>query len=257
MKSTFAVALIASISLLGCDSTTVSDDTDGLSIRMGIASETTAGSTSALQNEVLNIEGSNGILALSQISLVVAEFEMKLEEDTCNDEQESDMCEEFELPPSFVDLPLDGGVVTIGTDQIPPGLYEELEFEVEDLEDDEDNNQEIRQLLTTIRSDYPNWPEKASMLLVGTFTPTDGTAQPFTVYVEAEIDVEMEFNPPLSIEAGDQNQSITIEISPENWFARPNGEVIDLSVYDFERTTDLLEFELEMENGFRSIEFDD
>ena len=254
MKTTIAIAVFVSISIMGCDSTTNSDGEDGLSLRMQMAQEVTL---STSQNQELTIEGANGILTLTQISLIVAEFELEREEDTCDGEQENDMCEEFELAPSFLDLPLDEGAVTIGSDQVPPGLYEELEFEVEDLEDDEDNSQEIRQLLTTIRADYPDWPEEASMLLIGAFTPTGGTPQPFTVYVEAEIEVEMEFNPPLSIETSDQSQTITININPENWFKRPNGEVMDLSVFDFEQTADLLEFELEMEDGFSSIEFDD
>ena len=250
----FILAVFASLLVMGCDSSPSADAEEGLSLRMQVASEA---SSNVSPNQNLLIEGSNGTLAISQISLIVAEFELELEEDTCDGEQDNDMCEEFELPPSFLNLPLDERAVIIGTDQVPPGMYEELEFEVEDLEDDENNNQEILQLLTSIRADYPDWPEQASMLVVGDFTPTDGNPQPFTVYVEAEIEVEMEFNPPLVIEASEQSQTITIEINPENWFLRANGEVMDLSVYDFDQTDDLLEFELEMENGFSTIDFDD
>ena len=261
MKTALAIAVLFSFSVIGCDSTSNSDQGDGLSLRMQMAPEVATSPTSVLQNQELTIAGANGTLTLSQISLIVAEFELELAEDTCDDdqegEQENDMCEEFELPPSFINLPLDQGAVSIGTDQVAPGLYEELEFEVEDLEDDEENSQEILQLLDTIRSDYPEWPQEASMRLMGEFTPTDGTPQPFIVYAEAEIEVEMEFNPPLSVESSDQDQTITIAINPENWFIRPNGDVMDLSVFDFEQSTDLLEFEVEMENGFSSIEFDD
>ena len=44
--------------------------------------------------------------------------------------------EDFEAPPTFVDLPLDGTPLTIVGQDIPAGFYKELEFEVEDAEVD-------------------------------------------------------------------------------------------------------------------------
>ena len=258
MKTTLALALFVSLLFAGCDSTSNTGGEDGLSLRMQMAQEV---NVAASPNEDLTIAGTNGTLTFTQISLIVAEFELELADDSCDDQQQgeqaNDDCEEFELPPSFVDLPLDQSAITIGTDQVPPGRYEEFEFEVEDLEDDEENSQDITQLFNNIRADYPSWPETASMLLVGTFTPTDGMPQPFTVYVEAEIEIEMEFNPPLLVEEDGSSQSITIEVNPENWFVQANGEVMDLSVFDYEESSTLLEFELEIEDGFTSIAFDD
>lgn len=48
---------------------------------------------------------------------------------------------------------------------------------------------------------------------------------------------------------------MTVTIDPGAWFARPDGTVLDLSRLDFARTGRVLEFEVEMEQGFRTVEF--
>ena len=48
-----------------------------------------------------------------------------------------------------------------------------------------------------------------------------------------------------------------MDVRPDIWFSRPDGSVIDLSMYDYDETGAVLEFELEMENGFTEIEIDD
>ena len=48
-------------------------------------------------------------------------------------------CEDFDAGPMFIDLPLTGGAVPVGSGELPAGVYEEVEFEVEDLDDDEED----------------------------------------------------------------------------------------------------------------------
>ena len=265
MKKLYQLFFLTGLLLAGCDSTSNDSGEAGLSINMQLAEAVRSGTASAPQDETLIIEGSNGTLTITDIGLVVAEFELEFEEDTCDNEEldengekiDNDDCEEFELPPSFVDLPLSTGVVALGTDLVPPGEYKELEFEVEDLEDDNDNGDEFTRLFSTIRESYPDWPQEASMVVVGEFAHMDGSpVRPFKVYARAEIEIEMEFNPPLSIVAGEVDKSLTIEINPENWFKSSTGIAWDLSQTDFERTGDLLEFEFEMKEGFSSIKYD-
>ena len=74
-------------------------------------------------------------------SLIVAEFELdRLEDDDCDLEGEArdtGDCEEFEAPPFFVNLPLDETQVTVAAASITPDTYKELDFEIEDLGDDD------------------------------------------------------------------------------------------------------------------------
>lgn len=204
----------------------------------------------------LSLVGSNGTLTLDEVWLIVAEFELEREDgDDCDDgiPGSDDDCEEFEAPPRFLSLDLEGGVTPVVTQAVPADLYDELEFEIEDIDFDEDDEDEleIQALATEIRALFPDWPDDASALVVGSFTPTGGSPIPFRVFLEAEVEIEQEFEPALDLTAGDA--TVTVVIDPALWFARPDGTVLDLSRFDGQ----MIEFELEIENGFEDLEFDD
>lgn len=189
----------------------------------------------------LRIEGTNGILSISEIRLIVAEFELEADDESCSG---SGDCE-FERGPFFLKLPLTSGSVTVTTDRIPPGTFKEIEFEVERLEDED------AALLAQIRAEFADWPGRASMMVVGTFTPVGGSPVPFRTFFDAEIEVEVELADRLVVTESNQPE-ITIEVNPQRWFRRANGTVKDLSLLDFARTGILarFEFEVEIEEGF-------
>ena len=137
------------------------------------------------------LSGSNGELGLTTIAFIVSELELD-----CDDDGRTGPCADFEAPPAFVVLPLGTGTVDVTSRAIPAGTYDELEFEVEDLDvDDEDGptkRVQIEALVAEIRSIYPDFPAEASMVVESAFTPTDGDARPFRVYFDAEVEVEIE-----------------------------------------------------------------
>ena len=219
----------------------------------------------------LDIVGSNGTLRLTDIHFIVDEFELEQDEDACeaelrfrgaahpddDDDDPDDACEEFEAGPFFVALAL-GGEVTVVEQDVPPGTYTRLDFEVEDVDfrddDDDDDDHGVGEgsLLQAIRTaGFTEWPDKASMVVTGSFTPVSGPARPFTTFFEAEIEIRKRFEPPLVVT--DEQTTISIEVDPSMWFLRPNGTVVDLSAFDFERTGRLVEFEVEMRDGFRRL----
>ncbi|WP_138429060.1 hypothetical protein [Fodinibius saliphilus] len=206
-------------------------------------------------HDSLLIEGSNGTLQIDDIRFIVAEFEM----DPSEADDDSTELEEFESDPFFVDLPLGEETLSLANNQITAGLYEELEFEVEDLDFDEEEGEEEQHqaLIDSIRSDFADWPNEASMMVVGTFTPTDGDSQSFTVFAEAEIEIEREFNPPLEVTEDNIQQVVSVRINPVRWFEQSDGSVLDLSQYDWDQHQQLLEFEAEFENGVEEIEVQD
>lgn len=217
----------------------------------------------------MSIVGSNGTLVIDEIRLIVAEVELDGEDDSCEDSDgqddvpgfEDDDCADFEAPPRFLDLPLDGQPVEAFTGLVPPGTYDELEFEIEDLEDDEDDTQfaaEITALRAAIQNEFPDWPRKATALVVGSFEAAGGGSTDFRVYIEAEIEIERALQPPLVVDVdGATGSELTVDIQPAIWFSLSDGSVMDLSAYDYDQTGQILEFELEMEEGFREIEIDD
>ncbi|HEX8692657.1 MAG TPA: hypothetical protein VF746_09575 [Longimicrobium sp.] len=197
----------------------------------------------------LVVTGANGTLTFDGIRVIVEEFELKGDDDVnpCERNGGVDDCEDFDAGPFFVDLPLSSAPISVSTGAVPPGTYREVEFEVEDLDDDEENPAEaarIAQLFQQIRAQFPDWPRDASMLVTGTFTPTGGQPRPFRVFIEAEIEVEVDLNPPLVVTEG-STQDVSILLDPAALF-RQGGNVVDLSAQNGR----LLRMELEVENGF-------
>ncbi len=219
------------------------------------ASSSLDGAPAAAQQLV--VTGSNGTLTITDIRLIVDEFELKRAEEAadCDVEPQPEGCADFEARFLFVDVPLSGAPLTVATDDVPQGTYDELEFEVEDIETDADEPEDVadaqlaQALLNTIRQTFADWPDKASMVVVGTFTPTGGAAKSFKAYFEAEIEVELEFPPP-GLVIGDTPEAVVIELSPSLWFKKADGTVTDLSQFDFPTTQQLVKFELEIEGGF-------
>lgn len=206
----------------------------------------------------MTVVGSNGTLTIDEIRLIVAEMKIEGDDDPCEQAGGGDDCGEFEAPPRFLDLPLDGTPVAVFGGMIPPGTYEELEFEIEDLEDDEEDTQfaaEITALRATIEAEFPDWPRKATALVVGTFESDAGT-QSFRVYIEAEIEIERALDPPVVISDGEPGPDLNVELRPDIWFMQADGTVLDLSMYDFDATAEILEFELEIEDGITEIEIE-
>ena len=203
----------------------------------------------------LTVSGDNGTLTITDIRMILAEFELEKVSGSCT-LGEGLECHDFKALPSFLKLPLDGGIVTVATGDVPLGSYDELEFEVEDLEDDLDDDHfaEIELLRNTIQAEFTDWPDKASMLVVGTFVPTVGEATDFRVYFDAEIEIELDLVPSLVVDDEGASRSLTVDVQPAMWFMLPDNNVLDLTQYDWEATGDLLDFEFELEHGFTEIE---
>jgi hypothetical protein len=218
--------------------------------------------SSAGAADSLVIAGSNGTLVINDVHFVVSKFELKRADVDCDSVAHEDDCERFRAAPSFLALPLNGGTVTAVSQEVPVGSYRKLKFRVKDFEVDDDGDaeeaQQTESLLATVRQLYPDWPERASMVVAGSFTPAgESTAVPFRAYFKAEINIEKDFNPPLEIAATDASRSVSVAIDPTAWFKRGDGSVVDLSADDYQRTTNLVEFEVEMEHGFGDVHGED
>ncbi len=213
--------IVASVLLLAaCDGSTSPNSNASLRIaspaQAGLSSETVGG---------LSISGSNGTLVLTDMKLIVDEFEIENDDDDCDDDDVVGVCAEFETELFIADVPLGSGALNIANDRIPAGTYTKLEFEVESLDDDE-----------------------------GTFTPTGGQAREFRAYFDAEVEIERYFATPLVIDGN--SAGITLELRPDLWFRNADGTVRDLSQWNFATTSRLIEFEVEFERGVR-VEFED
>ncbi|SMO58677.1 hypothetical protein [Fodinibius sediminis] len=262
--------------LTGCDTTNISPDTKGGEGKVQIqfksvpssssAEKASSGATADAEHDSLVIEGANGTLQIDDIRFIVEKFKLEMEEME-NDSVESGE-EELEAGPFFVDLPLNEDILSLAADEIPAGFYEELEFEVNDLdledereeeaeEDEESDVEEYQSLEETIRLDYPEWPKEASMVVMGSYTPDGGTPEPFKVFAKAEIEIEMEFDPPLEITEDNIERVVSVELNPVRWLEEEGGNVVDLSVYDWEEHQELLEFSVKFKDGVEDVKVED
>ncbi|HEX6042462.1 hypothetical protein [Longimicrobium sp.] len=271
-----ACGLVLATSLLaGCADSPLGGGNDArVQLRFGTAGSAALASSARFQTsgtDQLVVTGANGTLTISDIRMVVAEFELDGDDDVnpcgraafsngsddgpgddrggddgARSGDDGDDCEDFDAGPLFVDLPLTGGPVAVGTGDVPAGVYDEVEFEVEDLDDDEENAVErarIDALRQQILSQFPDWPRDASMLVVGTFTPTGGTPRSFRAFIEAEIEIELGLNPALTVGEGETG-SLDVTLDPQAIF-RSGSNVLDLS-----SATGRTQLRIEMEDGF-------
>jgi hypothetical protein len=240
---------------VGCDSTGPGTGESEVSVGFATASSSASTSPSArpkAQGDSLVLNGTNGTLRVHDLRLIVDELSLEGEADSAEFETER---------PFFLDLPLDTTeVASVVNDRIPPGTYNEFEFEVEDAELDDGDDEGLQALRDDIdAAGFSNWPNNASMVVQGTFTPENDTARSFTTYFEAEIEVELEMEDrPFVIGGDDPTRRLTVNLDPRRWFSNPDGTVQDLSQDDYGETGQAVEFELEyeFEDGVSEIEFD-
>ena len=221
-----------------------------------------AGGSSSAAAAPMILEGTNGTLTIDEIHIIINEAELKPADGSClavTGDQVHDDCPDFEAPPRFMDLPLDGTPVEAVTAAIPPGTYKALDFEVEDLEDDEESAEEaaaIAAVKAQILLAVPDWPDEASVLVVGSFQPVDANPISFRVFLKAEIEVELDLVPELVIaEDGSASTDLVVDVQPALWFVHGDGTVRPLHEWDWDTTGETLEFDVEMEDGFTKIEF--
>lgn len=244
-------ALAFSILLAACGGTAGLGDGTRVAVAFGVgapavgAASSVGASAVTVQGDTLRIEGSNGVLELTTVAFIVEEIELDCDDDRVGP------CADFETDPVFIDLPLGSGTVEATSSRIRPGTYDELEFEIDDLDD---VSRSVRTaLLAEIRSRFPAFPSDASMVVEGTFTPIGDGARAFLVFFDADIEVELDLRPPLVVDAdGVANRTIVVDVQPARWFLRGDGRVRDLSAFD----GDLVELDVEIEDGFVDVDFD-
>lgn len=253
------------LAAVACDKSTGPGSGGNVAIKFGAGSSSAvrgnliASSTPGISSD-LTVTGTNGSIDIQDIRFIVEEIKLKSTEGTggcaenestddrgnddvlfraddhhggseADNENENDDCE-FEGGPFIVDLPLDGNT-TIATDNVPAGTYDHVSFKVDDLEggddDEADDSANAPNLLNQIRTVYPNFPSRASMVVKGT---QNGT--PFTVYFRSKMRINQVIDPPLTVPG---SQVLTVKLDPSMWFkngdqvlnlAALNGRLVDI-----------------------------
>ena len=237
---------LCAVILTGCDA---SDAERGNKEDVSLSVAFHAADFSAGKTEGQPIVGSNGTLEIERIAFVVSEMELRADGDRCLIGALDDDCQEVEMNPRLVTLEMDGSATVLTTTRVPAGSYTAIEFEIEDVDFDDE---EAAEVATSIRERFADWPEGASMLVIGTFTAEDGTVSAFRTYLDADVEVEREFVEPAEVR---HDQTLRIRVDPSTWFRGENDTVINLSELAHDIRGELAELEAEIEEGFASIDW--
>jgi hypothetical protein len=172
-----------------------------------------AASVTGLHADLTVGDGTN-TLVLTRVQLALGEIELEPPgiDDCDNSGPGSSDCPEIRLAPALVDLPLTGGITTAFSTAIPAGSYHEVELKVDAVESDDFG-------AAAFFASNPNFPRGKSVRVEGTFN-----GQPFVFTSSVEAEVELEFEPPLTVDQSGMNVTINVDVS--SWF-RSNGTLID------------------------------
>ena len=196
------------VGAMACNSTS-SPNSRPMSVSFSSQSPTTAGAALA---DVTVTAGANTVV-ITKAQVVVRR--VKLEQAataTCADDDNkgSDDCAETTIGPVLVDLPLTANTVTSIDASIPPGTYRKIDFRIHKPSGDANDAAFVAANPTLAN---------ISIRVEGTF---NGTAFVFTSTLSEK--EELEFNPPVVVDA--TNKNITVQIDLSSWF-KSGTTVID------------------------------
>ena len=191
----------------------------------------------------VTVTGGGNTLVITRVHMVFKEIELKRSNaDMCPDDasSSSDTCEELMIGPVLVDLPLTTGVMTAASVSIPAGTYRELELKLH-LPGNDARDQAFRTANPTFAD--------TTIRVQGTY---NGRAFVFTSRLDQEM--ELEFNPPLTI--GESGGNVTVQIDVASWFKSLSGAVIDPATANIGGLNEGI-VKTNIKASFRSLEDDD
>lgn len=153
-------------------------------------------------------------LVITKVEMVLREIELeRVEVADCDGQVEPDDCEEFEIGPVLLDLPLGVASREFAVD-LQPGAYDELEFEFHKVSSDGPED-------AAFRAAHPDMVDK-SIRVTGTFN-----GQPFTYVTDLDVEQEFDLAPPLTIDENTASANLTIRVGLEDWFRNQQGQLVD------------------------------
>jgi len=203
------VAVLLALTTAACDST----DTGRQAMGISFSTKAAALAVASAQPASFNITVTNGAntLVITKAQLVLRELELKLSAtSTCEQGTVEDSCEEIELGPMLIDLPVTDAVLTPITTQVPAGTYREIEFDIRRPGTDPAD--------VAFVTTNPNF-NNVSIRVEGTYNGT-----PFVFTSELDQEVQIDFNPPVVITEGNNNATIAVNI--RSWFTNADGTLI-------------------------------
>jgi len=215
-RTTFVLG--AALLVAACSDTTGPGSQSGVSLSFATSAPGAAPSSPGMSMSIAAIDLTDtegNTLTLDRVEVVLREIELKRQTAPgCDDLPDNDDCEEFEAGPVLLDLPLDGNVSTLVTINPDPDVYDEVEFEIHKVSNDDPEDAAFRQA-------HPDMVGK-SIRVQGTFND-----QPFTYETDLDVEQEFDLNPPLTVDGTATGTNVTIMLDVDAWFRDLSGTLVN------------------------------
>jgi hypothetical protein len=153
------------------------------------------------------------IITKAEIVLEKIKFE-PVEVADCDVAPEPAGCEDVEVGPVLVDLPLSPGAKRQFEVDLPAASYKEIQFVIHKVTSDASD--------AAFRAAHPDFPVGQSIRVQGTFNGT-----PFTYLTELNVEQELDLTPPLVVTDTTTGTNVTIRVGLAGWFRASNGALIN------------------------------
>lgn len=211
MKAT-AVACGA-LALAGCGEPTAPAP-DGTSVSLsfaatgGVAAAAPSVSGAGFRAGYSLNDGQN-TLVIESAQVVLREIELKR---VAGQDCQSGDCEELELDPIVLDVPLDGSTQQAILVDLPEATYREVEFEIHKVSTDPEDD--------LILASHPHLDGK-SIQVEGTWNGT-----PFTYWTDLDVEQEFDLDPPLVVDGSVAETNVTVRLDLAQWFMTGTGTLV-------------------------------
>jgi hypothetical protein len=193
-------AILAGAALAACSDSAGPAAGSG-QVSMAVATRPAAAATGAAASATvppLTLTDGTNTLVITDVQLVVREIELRRADAiACDSTGAGDSCEELELGPILLDLPLGVGAAHVFSAPVAAGSYNEVEFKIQKP------------------SDGP------SIKVTGSYNGQD-----FTYTSDVDAKQEVELNPPL-VTSDAASADLTLLVDLDRWFRDGAGLLVD------------------------------
>jgi hypothetical protein len=204
------------LGIAGCEEVTRTELRGSVAVSFSTQAPTGTPTPPALRTAALvdtQVTGTDTLI-ITSAKMVLREIELKaVETATCDVEPEPAGCEEIELGPELVDLPLTPGAAQRFSVEIPPGMYSRIDFDVHKVESGDPIDD-------AFLAQHPEF-DGLSIRVIGTFN-----SQAFVYETDLNDQQRLDLIPELTVTEGSA-VNVTIHVDVDTWFRASGGALID------------------------------
>jgi hypothetical protein len=212
-------------------------------ISLAVNSLSAAAPAGAQLAAAIQIGSGANSLTINQAEIVLARIELS-PSGGCATTGETDDCDELQVGPTLVTLPVDGTTKVVLDAVVPTGTYSALHAKLDAVTSGDDEPGAAAFL--TAHPDFQGVSVKVS----GVFTDASSQTHSFTFTSAADAEIEAGFQPPVTVGASTSNLTVAVDVA--SWFKDATGAVIDPT-----NAANAAAIGSNIERSFRAFEDDD